>query len=78
MLKKLISIQEASDISNKSIQTIRRAIKAKKIIYRRKKTPQGFNYLIDFDSLIDLYRLKISKADSTENLATTSENQPAK
>ena len=78
MLKKLISIQEASDISNKSIQTIRRAIKAKKLGYKRKRTPQGFNYLIDFDSLIDLYRLKISKANSTENLATTNENHPAK
>ncbi|MFA5948525.1 MAG: hypothetical protein WC806_06215, partial [Candidatus Gracilibacteria bacterium] len=50
----------------------------KKLGYKRIRTPQGFNYLIDFDSLIDLYRLKISKADSTENLATTSENQPAK
>ena len=31
MAKDFITIQEASDLSNKSIQTIRRAIKAKKL-----------------------------------------------
>jgi hypothetical protein len=54
-----ITIQEAAELSGKSIQTIRRAIKAKKISARRKKTPQGFNYSIKRDSIIKCYKLRI-------------------
>jgi len=61
MDKKLITITEAADLSGKSIQTIRRAIKAKKIRVQRKKTPQGFNYLIEKQSLVDCYNLRISE-----------------
>lgn len=42
----LITINEAAKLSGKSIQTIRRMIKQKKIQVKRHKTPQGFNYLI--------------------------------
>jgi hypothetical protein len=59
--KEYISIQDAAEISNKSAQTIRRAIKAKKITFRKSKTPQGFNYLISRTSLIELYKLKITE-----------------
>lgn len=58
MLKDLISIQEAADLSRKSIQTIRRAIKARKFKFRRDKTPQGFNYMIDKDSLCEFYEIQ--------------------
>lgn len=61
METKFVSIQEASDLSQKSIQTIRRAIKSKKLKVRRMKTPQGFNYLIDRDSLCGFYGLRIGK-----------------
>ena len=58
MAQTLLSIQEAAELSNKSIQTIRRAIKGKKLKSRKRKTPQGFNYMVDKDSLITTYRLK--------------------
>lgn len=58
-----ITIQEASDLSGKSIQTIRRAVKSKKLEYRRKRTPQGFNYLISRESVIEVYKLRIPKLE---------------
>ena len=58
MAQTFLTIQEASELSNKSVQTIRRAIKAKKIKARKKKTPQGYNYMIDKDTLITTYGLK--------------------
>ncbi len=58
MPKKFLSIQESADLSKKSIQTIRRAIKAKKLKHRRSKTPQGFNYMINYESLCKLYGIK--------------------
>ncbi|MFA6918376.1 MAG: hypothetical protein WC285_06170 [Candidatus Gracilibacteria bacterium] len=61
METKFISIQEASDLSQKSIQTIRRAIKSKKLKVRKMKTPQGFNYLVDKDSLCGFYGLRITE-----------------
>lgn len=60
-----ISIQEAADLSGKSIQTIRRAIKAKKLQAKKKDTPQGFSYSIDFDSLCRLYKVRV-KDESVE------------
>lgn len=50
-----ITIQEAADLSEKSVQTIRRAIKAKKLKCKKKKTPQGFNYSISLESLQEAY-----------------------
>lgn len=63
MAETLLSIQEAAEISGKSIQTIRRAIKANKVSYKRKKTPQGFNYSITRDSLIHYYKLQATLFD---------------
>ena len=65
MAKEFISIQEAAELSNKSVQTIRRAIKAKKIKFKRKKTPQGFNYWISRSSIIEVYKIKEVKQEST-------------
>jgi len=53
MANQLLSIQEAADLSNKSVQTIRRLIKGGKVKYRRKRTSQGFNYQIDKASLLE-------------------------
>lgn len=61
MSKDYISIQEASELANKSIQTIRRAIKAKKIVTRRQKTPQGFNYLVEKASFCQFYNLNLKE-----------------
>jgi len=58
MAKEYISIQESADLSNKSVQTIRRAIKAKKIKFKRRKTPQGFNYWISRSSIMEVYKIK--------------------
>lgn len=56
-----ISIQDAAELSKKSVQTIRRAIKSKKLKHRKSKTPQGFNYLINRESLCEIYKLKIEE-----------------
>ncbi len=61
MSKEYISIQDASDLSNKSVQTIRRAIKSKKLACRKRKTPQGFNYLISRASLCEIYNLPMQE-----------------
>lgn len=49
----LITINDAATVSGKSIQTIRRMIKQRKVRVKKQKTPQGFNYLIIKDSLAD-------------------------
>lgn len=58
MAQTFLTIQEAAEVSNKSIQTIRRALKGKKLKFRKKKTPQGYNYMIDKDSLISTYEIR--------------------
>lgn len=76
MLKKFISIQDAADISNKSVQTIRRAIKSKKLKHRRHKTPQGFNYLVNYEALCEIYKIKPVpnvKEETTTTTETTTE-----
>ena len=60
MSETFLSIQEAAEISGKSIQTIRRAVKARKVATKKKKTPQGFNYLIGKESLMKFYKLQAS------------------
>ena len=47
----LLTINDAATLTGKSIQTIRRMIKQKKVHVKRQKTPQGFNYLIIKESL---------------------------
>lgn len=67
MVQEYLTIQEAADLVNKSFQTLRRAIKANKIKYRRQRTPQGFNYLIIKDSLYDYYKIDPSKNEISES-----------
>jgi len=67
-----ISLQDAASLAGKSVQTIRRAIKAKKLLAKRKKTPQGFNYLIDKESLIETFKLEGKVMQ--EAVESTSEN----
>ena len=58
MAQTFLSIQEAAEVSSKSIQTIRRAIKSRKLKSRKRKTPQGYNYMIDKESLVKLYDVR--------------------
>ncbi len=73
----LLTIQEAAELSDKSVQTIRRAVKAKKLKHRKQKTPQGFNYLIDQDSLNELYELGLKKAETETEEVTESKAEKA-
>jgi predicted transcriptional regulator len=57
MAETLYTIQEAAEVAGKSVQTIRRALKAKKLIAKKQKTPQGFNYLIGEKALFELYNV---------------------
>jgi hypothetical protein len=63
MPETLLSMQEAAEITGKSIQTLRRALKTNKIQFKKRKTPQGFNYLIDKESLAAYYKLQASIFD---------------
>ena len=72
MSNNLITIQEVADLTQKSIQTIRRAIKSKKIKFRRDKTPQGFNYLIDKDSVFEFYGMQASSTQPQAAAAAAS------
>lgn len=58
MSETFLTIQEAAEISGKSIQTIRRAVKSKKVVIKKKRTPQGFNYLLGKDSLLKYYGIQ--------------------
>jgi len=76
MAQTFLTIQEAAELTQKSIQTIRRAIQSKKIKSRKKKTPQGYNYMIDKDSLMSSYDFQkandavvAEKKESAENIS---------
>ncbi|MDA1060332.1 MAG: hypothetical protein O3B47_00900 [bacterium] len=69
MTNEFISIQEASEISKKSVQTIRRAIKSKKLKIRKKKTPQGFNYLVGKSALLKIYKISEPRSVKEEAVA---------
>lgn len=58
MAETLYTIQEAAEAAGKSIQTIRRALKSKKIQAKKQKTPQGFNYLIEEAVLFEFYQIE--------------------
>ena len=58
MSETFLTIQEAAELSGKSIQTIRRAVKSKKVVIKKKRTPQGFNYLLGKDSLFKFYGIQ--------------------
>jgi|WetSurMetagenome_2_1015567.scaffolds.fasta_scaffold34579_2 hypothetical protein len=66
MSETLLSIQEAAEISGKSIQTIRRALKGNKLQCKRRKTPQGFNYMIERESLVSYYKLAARNFDRAQ------------
>lgn len=53
----MLTLQEAAFISRRSAQTIRRLIKGNKIRYRRRRTPQGFNYYVEKESLLGFFDL---------------------
>lgn len=69
MTTQFISIKEAAKLADKSQQTIRRLIKSKKIKYKRAKTPQGFNYEVDKESVLEYYGLEIEIAAETQPVA---------
>ncbi|MBI5754926.1 helix-turn-helix domain-containing protein [Candidatus Peregrinibacteria bacterium] len=68
----LLTINEASLLINKSPQTIRRLIRNKQIKFRRKRTPQGFNYFIEKKALLVFFDL----ADEGDNAHTADEFLP--
>jgi len=86
MSNTLITIQDASKLSGKSIQTIRRALKSKKLKFKKQKTPQGFNYLIDKESLYETYKISTEapkvevemKEEKTETVAKKIEIEDTK
>lgn len=77
MAETLYSIQEAAAFAGKSVQTIRRALKTKKLTAKKQRTPQGFNYLIHEESLVSFYKLanttRQHKAIKSEPETTLSE-----
>jgi hypothetical protein len=81
MKKEFISIQDAAELSKKSVQTIRRAIKAKKLQCKRHKTPQGFNYMVKRASLCELYRIKMVEEQvekAVDEVKASSKNESVK
>jgi hypothetical protein len=75
MAQTFLTIQEAAMLSNKSIQTIRRAIKGKKLKARKSKTPQGYNYMVDRQSLVSIYDLKNIDESKLNNETAENENE---
>jgi hypothetical protein len=50
-----VSLQDAALLADKSPQTIRRLVKGSKLRYRKYKTPQGFTYLVEKNSLMNYF-----------------------
>lgn len=68
------TLQEAAYLTQRSTQSIRRLIKANKLRYRRKRTPQGFVYFVDGQSLTELFHLSqesLGKMTSNNGLNAT-------
>lgn len=65
MVNQLLTIAEAAGLVNKSAQTIRRLIKNGAVKARRKRTPQGFNYMVDKASLMESFGLMPKKKEIT-------------
>jgi hypothetical protein len=78
MAETFLSIQEAAELADKSIQTIRRAIKSKKLKARKKKTPQGYNYMVEKDSLRKAYDLKSIFDDQVKEKKKTKKDKISK
>lgn len=77
MVKEYISIQDAAKISGKSVQTIRRAIKAKKLKVRKKKTPQGFNYKVKTSSVYEVFKIKAPKENTVKTDKSPKKEKPS-
>ncbi|MFA5829412.1 MAG: hypothetical protein WC843_02865 [Candidatus Gracilibacteria bacterium] len=75
MPETLLTLQEAAKISGKSLQTIRRALKGKKLQAKKKRTPQGFNYLITQESLVKFYKLGQSSIFDREQRSIKEESK---
>lgn len=75
MPETLLTLQEAAKISGKSLQTIRRALKGKKLQAKKKRTPQGFNYLIVQESLVKFYKLGQSSIFDREQRSIKEESK---
>ncbi|MBD3328339.1 hypothetical protein GF340_03470 [Candidatus Peregrinibacteria bacterium] len=71
-----ITIKEAAELSGKSPQTIRRAIKANKIESKKKKTAQGYNYMIVRESVIKTYKLRMTEPVSARKSTGLSAKKP--
>jgi len=69
-----LTINEAAQISDKSIQTIRRMIKQKKVKIKQQRTPQGFNYMIEQESLEKFLGVGEAKTASAQE-TTTNNNE---
>lgn len=77
MAETLLSIQEAAAISGKSIQTIRRAIKNNKLTAKKRKTAQGFNYMVTQDSLTTFYKINPTLFDRQQSSIKEKESTTA-
>lgn len=62
-----VTLQEAAKLAKKSVQTIRRAIKTKKVIAQKQRTPQGFNYIIDKESLLNAFILNAAEENNLDS-----------
>jgi archaellin len=75
MAETLYTIQEAAEAVNKSVQTIRRALKSKKLVAKKQKTPQGFNYLVGEEALFALYKVTRSHVPIQNNTTLATAEQ---
>ncbi len=66
MTEKYLSLQQAAKISGRSLQTIRRCVKSKKLKFKKDKTPQGFNYTVSEESLSELFNLNLTPKSEKE------------
>lgn len=68
-----VSINEAATLTGKSVLTIRRMIKQKKIQAKRQRTAQGFAYLVfrhSLNNFLDLTNRSDSQTTSQPSLTT--------
>ena len=70
MSSKLVSIKEAAELAEKSTQTIRRLIKGNKVKFKKRRTPQGFNYQVDKESLAAYFDIDLIEKHAEEMLRT--------
>lgn len=74
MAVQLITIQQAAKMSQKSTQTIRRLIKTNKLKCKRRRTPQGFHYEVQKDSLAKYFNLDFIEEEVKGGSKNVNEN----